>query len=167
MVSHSYVRPVCATLLWIGLASSALAQVGHGTSLASTGNELASSSVSFASLEGKWVRYAGSFPIRILILTRESKPHAQFVSQKSGESIDCTNVHYENGELSFDLPGNPVPKFNVRLAPGGAMLIGEMIIPGAPFPIPVNMERVDAWPTPEEIAARGPAGPTTVRGVIP
>lgn len=114
-------------------------------------------------MEGKWVRYAGNFPIRVVIITRDNKPHAQFVSPKTNEQIDCENVRYEGWELSFDLPGSPVPKFKVRLAPGGTMLVGEMVIPGAPYPIPVTFERVTAWPSPEEIAARGPAGPVIVR----
>lgn len=153
---------ICAIFLLPGLARPALAQAVQATTLTPPTKSQAAD-LPFRALEGKWVRYAGTSPMFIEILTRDGKPHAQFISQKSGKPLESENVNYKNGELSFDLPGTPVPTFKVRLTPGGATLTGEMVISGFPYPIPVVMEKVDTWPTAEQIAARGPAGPAIVR----
>lgn len=122
------------------------------------------SAAPFQDLEGKWVTYFGGTPIRLVVKSREGKPHVEYVSGKTGEPDDCDNVKYENGLLSFDFPGKPVPTYKLRLAEGGKQLAGEMVIPSFPFPLPVLAEKVTAWPSAEEIAAKaGSAGPIIVR----
>lgn len=117
----------------------------------------------FVALEGKWANFSTSPPTRIEFSVRDGRLQADYVSTKSGTHYSCKNVNYENGLLVFDFPGNPVPTYKLRLAPDGITLTGEKTIPSIPYPIPVTFERVTAWPTPEEIAARGPTGPVIVR----
>lgn len=150
-------------LLLVSLVAPASAQSGPPPQA----RPVSSGVAPFSAFEGKWVKYSSTPPTFIEVSTIVGKPHVQYVGPKTGKHYDCTNVTYLNGELSFEFPGKPVPIYKLRLAPGGTQLTGEFVLPSVPYPVPVVMERVDAWPTPEEIAARGPAGPTTVRGVIP
>lgn len=118
----------------------------------------------FQALEGRWVTYFGGTAIRLVVAAQDGKPHVEYVSGKTGEPDDCDNVKYENGLLSFDFPGKPVPTYKLRLAEGGKQLTGEMVIPSFPFPLPVLAEKVTAWPSAVEIAAKaGSAGPIIVR----
>ncbi len=148
-----------AVLLLACWVMPSFAQSGSPT----TAKAVSSATVSFHALEGKWVKYSTAPVTFIEISTRGGKLHAQYVGAQSGQHYDCTNVNYQNGELSFEFPGKPVPVYKLKLTPGGTQLIGELVHPSFPYPIPVVMEKVDTWPTPEEIAARGPAGPAIVR----
>lgn len=146
-------------LVFLTRISSTMAQTGslpHGRSAGSESAQL-------SDLAGKWVVFSTAPPTRFEIFVKDGEPHVKNVSSKTDAYHDCKDVKIDDGMLTFKMASEPVVIYKIDLHPTDTKLNGQMIITSFPYPVPVTLEKVKSWPTPEEIAARGPAGPAIVR----